>query len=69
MFVDGEEIDSVNYENKILTIPYTANTEKIEVYGSYVIPEFGTITMIILADGCSFYYCIIKEKFNILLIK
>jgi len=49
VLVDGEEIDSVNYENKILTIPYTANTEKIEVYGSYVIPEFGTITMIILA--------------------
>jgi len=49
VLVDGEEIDSVNYENKILTIPYTANTEKIEVYGSYVIPEFGTIAMIILA--------------------
>ena len=49
VLVDGEEIGSVNYENKILTIPYTANTEKIEVYGSYVIPEFGTIAMIILA--------------------
>ena len=49
VLVDGEEIDSINYENKILTIPYTANTEKIEVYGSYVIPEFGTIAMIILA--------------------
>jgi len=49
VLVDGEEIDSVTYENKILTIPYTAQTEKIEVYGSYVIPEFGTIAMIILA--------------------
>ena len=49
VFVDGEEINSVNYENKILTIPYTANTEKIEVYGSYVIPEFGTIAIIVLA--------------------
>ena len=49
VIVDGEEIDSVTYENKILTIPYTANTETIEVYGSYVIPEFGTIAMIILA--------------------
>ncbi len=49
VLVDEEEIDSATYENKILTIPYTANTEKIEVYGSYVIPEFGTITMIILA--------------------
>jgi len=49
VFVDGEEIDSVTYENKILTIPYIAQTEKIEVYGSYVIPEFGTIAIIVLA--------------------
>ena len=46
---DGEKIDSVKYENKILTIPYTAQTEKIEVYGSYVIPEFGTVAVIVLA--------------------
>ena len=26
--VDGEKIHSVKYENKILTIPYTAQTEK-----------------------------------------
>ena len=49
VLVDGEEIDSIKYENRILTIPYTANTETIEVYGSYVIPEFGTIAMIVLA--------------------
>jgi len=47
--VDGEKIHSVKYENKILTIPYTAQTEKVEVYGSYVIPEFGTIAVIVLA--------------------
>ena len=46
---DGEKIHSVKYENKILTIPYTAQTEKVEVYGSYVIPEFGTIAIIVLA--------------------
>ena len=47
--VDGEKLHSVKYENKILTIPYTAQTEKIVVYGSYVIPEFGTIAIIVLA--------------------
>ena len=46
---DGEKIHSVKYENKILIIPYTAQTEKIEVYGSYVIPEFGTIAVLVLA--------------------
>jgi len=49
--VDGEKIDSIKYENKILTIPYTAQTEKIEVYGSYVIPEFGTVAIIVLAGA------------------
>jgi len=49
VLVDGEEIDSATYENKILTIPYTAQTEKIEVYGSYVIPEFATIAILVLA--------------------
>ena len=29
--------------------PYTAQTEKVEVYGSYVIPEFGTIAVLVLA--------------------
>jgi len=46
---DGEKIHSVKYENKILIIPYTAQTEKVEVYGSYVIPEFGTVAVIVLA--------------------
>ena len=49
VIADGEKIHSVKYENKILTIPYTAQTEKVEVYGSYVIPEFGTIAVLVLA--------------------
>ena len=49
VIVDGEKIQSAKYENKILTIPYTAQTEKIKVYGSYVIPEFGTIAVSVLA--------------------
>ena len=48
VLVDGEEIDSATYENKILAIPYTAGVEKIEVYGSYVVPEFGPITVFVL---------------------
>ena len=32
-----------------LHIPYEAGTEKIEIVGSYVVPEFGTIAMIVLA--------------------
>ena len=49
VLINGEETDGIKFENKILTIPYSAGTEKIEVYGSYVVPEFGTIAVLILA--------------------
>ena len=48
VLVDGENAQEVSLKNKILTIPYTAGAEKIEVYGSYVIPEFGTLAIFIL---------------------
>ena len=34
---------------RTLHIDYDAGTEKIEIVGSHVVPEFGTIAMIILA--------------------
>jgi predicted secreted protein with PEFG-CTERM motif len=49
ILVDNEKTDLFKYENKILTIPYTAGTEKIEIQGSYVIPEFGTVAIFVLA--------------------
>ena len=48
VLVDGEEVQQVSLENKILTIPYPAGAEKVEVYGSYVVPEFGTFAIFIL---------------------
>jgi len=42
--------DSFSFDKgKTITIPFTAGTEKIEVFGSYVVPEFGTIAILILA--------------------
>jgi len=32
-----------------LLIEYSAGAEKIEIVGSHVVPEFGTIAMIVLA--------------------
>ena len=49
VLVNGEQVENVKFENKILSIPYSAGTEKIEVYGSYVVPEFGTIAVLILS--------------------
>jgi len=48
VLVDGEEVQQVSLENKILSIPYSAGAEKVEVYGSYVVPEFGTLAIFIL---------------------
>jgi predicted secreted protein with PEFG-CTERM motif len=36
---------------KAITIPFSAGTEKIELYGSYVVPEFGHVVMIVLVTG------------------
>ena len=49
VLVNGEQVENVKFENKILSIPYTSEADKIEVYGSYVVPEFGTIAVLILA--------------------
>jgi len=49
VLVNGEQIENVKFENKLLSIPYTSEAETIEVYGSYVVPEFGTIAILIFA--------------------
>ena len=44
--------DEFTYDTgKTITIPFSAGTEKIEIFGSYVVPEFGHIVMIILLIG------------------
>jgi predicted secreted protein with PEFG-CTERM motif len=55
-FDDGSYFVLVNNEEtefgqsgNTLTIPFEAGTEKIEIVGSTVVPEFGTIAMIVLA--------------------
>jgi len=44
-------LETVEFEQmgNIIHVEYGAGTEKIEIVGSHVIPEFGTIAMIILA--------------------
>jgi len=48
VLVDHEEVD-FEQMGSTLHIEYGAGTEKIEIVGSHVVPEFGTIAMIILA--------------------
>ena len=52
VLVDGEEVnfeEMVTDTERILTIDFTAGTEAIMIIGTWVIPEFGTIAVMILA--------------------
>jgi len=48
VLINSEEIEFEQMGNT-LHINYVAGTEKIEIVGSHVVPEFGTIAMIVLA--------------------
>ncbi len=49
VLVDGEEWDDVEIVANKVTVKFLAGAEKIEIIGTYVIPEFGTIAAMILA--------------------
>jgi len=48
VLVNNEEIQDFVQEGNKLTIPCNAETEKISIVGSWAIPEFGTIAVMIL---------------------
>ncbi len=48
VFVNGEEIQDFVQDGNTLIIPCKAGDEKIEIVGSWAIPEFGTIAAMIL---------------------
>ena len=49
VLVDGEEWDDVEIVGNKVTVMFLAGTERIEIIGTFVIPEFGTIAAMILA--------------------
>ncbi len=52
VLVDGEEVDfseDVTSTDRTLTIAFQAGSEEIEIIGTFVVPEFGTIAAMILA--------------------
>jgi predicted secreted protein with PEFG-CTERM motif len=52
VLVDGEEVEFeeiITSTDRTLTINFLAGTEEIEIIGTFVIPEFGTIAAMILA--------------------
>jgi len=52
VLVDGEEVDfeeTTTSTDRTLTIQFPAGAEEIEIIGTMVVPEFGTIAVLILA--------------------
>ena len=49
VIVDNQRMLDFTQVENTLTIPCTAGTEKIEIHGSWAIPEFGVIAAMILA--------------------
>ena len=49
VIVDNQEMADFTQIGNTLTIPCLAGTEKIEIHGSWAIPEFGVIAAMILA--------------------
>ena len=52
VLIDGEEVnfdETASTTNRILTITFPVGAEEIEIIGTFVVPEFGTIAAMILA--------------------
>ena len=52
VLVDGEEVDfdeTTTSSDRTLTIQFPSGAEEIEIIGTFVVPEFGTIAVMILA--------------------
>ncbi len=52
VLIDGEEVDfdeTTSSTDRTLTIAFPAGAEEIEIIGTFVVPEFGTIAAMILA--------------------
>ena len=70
VLVDGEEVDFEEITtdtDRTLIIGFSAGTEQIEIIGTFVIPEFGTIAAMILAVAIISIVAIsAKSKLNIM---
>jgi len=49
VIINNQEMEDFTQVGNTLTIPCTIGTEKIEIHGSWAIPEFGVIAAMILA--------------------
>jgi len=69
ILIDGIEVayqeSVVNSDSRVITINFEGGDSDIEIIGTYVIPEFGTIAMIILIVGIMTIILASRNKFQI----
>ena len=69
VLVDGAEVDfeeTTTSEDRTLTIPFEDGNTQIEIIGTFVIPEFGTIAVIILAVAIVSIVAVSRSRLSIL---
>jgi len=69
ILIDGIEVSYqeslVHPNSRVITVNFEEGDSDIEIIGTYVIPEFGTIVMIILIVGIMTVILVSKNKFQI----
>lgn len=69
ILIDGIEVPYhetvTNSESRLITIEFEPGDSKIEIIGTYIIPEFGTIVIMILTLGILSTILISKNKFQL----
>jgi predicted secreted protein with PEFG-CTERM motif len=70
VLVDGEEVDfeegTATENDRTLTIEFEEGATQIEIIGTFVIPEFGTIAVIVLAVAIVSIVAISRSRLSIL---
>jgi predicted secreted protein with PEFG-CTERM motif len=65
VLVDGEESNNVTIDGNEVTIMFPQGTSEIEVVGTFVIPEFGSVAVLILIVAIISTVIISSKKLNI----
>jgi predicted secreted protein with PEFG-CTERM motif len=69
ILIDGIQVpykeSSTDSKLRTITIEFKQNDSDIEIIGTYIIPEFGTITMMILMVGILSTILVARNKFQI----
>jgi predicted secreted protein with PEFG-CTERM motif len=69
ILIDGIEVpyneSLTNSESRTIVIEFNQNDSNIEIIGTYIIPEFGSMVMMILMVGILSTILVVRNKFQL----